>query len=189
VVCPGRGTAWPATGRSGVERNCSAHERLARPGRPDRGGTGASKRCDTAWPSVGMHVYRAATGSVIRRISALMPENDCCLRNPGTAGQSGAAGMHDPVLEVAVRAAHLLVLSGSLSPPALLPPTTVSRLLYFGSGATASVIDAITRRAHPGAGLPVLILTIPNNPILHPVRLPDCNCGATQVRTGMCVHV
>ena len=60
---------------------------------------------------------------------------------------------------------------------------------YFGSGETASVIDAITRRADPAAGLPVLILTIPNNPILHPVRLPDCNCGATQVRTGMCVHV
>jgi hypothetical protein len=57
------------------------------------------------------------------------------------------------------------------------------------SGKKASVIDAITRRADPWAGLPVLILINPNNPILHPVRSPDCNCGATLVRTGMCVHV
>jgi hypothetical protein len=125
------------------------------------------------------------TGRRIRRISALIPERDSCLWNPGTAGHSDAARGAIRTLKMAVRAAHLHDLPESLS------PTTPRRLRgsNFRSGETASVIDTITRRADPGAGLPVLILKIPNNPILHPVRLPDCNCGATQVRTGMCVHV
>lgn len=76
-------------------------------------------------------ICRAATGSVIRRISALMPERGCCLRNPGTAGQSGAAGIRNPVLEVAVRSAHL-----PSCPDHCLhqhsPLTTVSRLLTSG---------------------------------------------------------
>jgi hypothetical protein len=39
------------------------------------------------------------------------------------------------------------------------------------------------------AGLSVLILKIPNNPILQSCARPDCNCGATLVRARMCVHV
>ena len=40
---------------------------------------------------------------------------------------------------------------------------------YIGSGETASVIDAINRRAvNISSGLPVLILDYPNNSILHP---------------------
>jgi hypothetical protein len=54
---------------------------------------------------------------------------------------------------------------------------------------TTSVIDTITRRAKHEAGLPVLILKIPNNPILQSCALPDYNCGATLVLTRMCVHV
>jgi hypothetical protein len=57
-----------------------------------------------------------------------------------------------------------------------------------GSGETTSVIDAITRRARPEAGLPVLILKIPNNPILQSCVLTRlqlrCNPGARKnVRT------
>jgi hypothetical protein len=54
---------------------------------------------------------------------------------------------------------------------------------YIGSGETTSVIDAITRRAKHEAGLPVLILKIPNNPILQSCALPDYNCGATLITT------
>jgi hypothetical protein len=39
------------------------------------------------------------------------------------------------------------------------------------------------------AGLPVLILTIPNNPILQFRTQPDRNYGATLVRAEMCVHM
>jgi hypothetical protein len=39
------------------------------------------------------------------------------------------------------------------------------------------------------AGLPVLILTIPNNPILQSRTQPDRNYGATLARTRMCVHM
>jgi hypothetical protein len=53
---------------------------------------------------------------------------------------------------------------------------------------TTSVIGTITRQADPGAGLPVLILKIPNNPILQSRTRPDRNCGATLARTRMCVH-
>jgi hypothetical protein len=66
---------------------------------------------------------------------------------------------------------------------------TASRPLAAGRAKTTSVIDAITRRARPEAGLPVLILTIPNNPILQSCALPDYNCGATLARTEMCVHI
>ena len=130
MVCPGRGTASPATGRSGVERDCRAHERpcSARAARSGRHGGQQAVRHSLAFSR---HAYRAATGSDIRRISALMPERDRCLRNPGTAGQSGAAGIHDPVLEVAVRSAHL-----PSFPDHCLhqhsPLTTVSRLLTSG---------------------------------------------------------
>ena len=34
MVCPGCGTAWPATGRSGVERDCPRTNVLAGPGGP-----------------------------------------------------------------------------------------------------------------------------------------------------------
>jgi hypothetical protein len=66
---------------------------------------------------------------------------------------------------------------------------TASRLLASGRAKTTSVIDAINRRARPEAGLPVLILTIPNNPILQSCAPPDYNCGATLVHTGMCIHI
>ena len=130
MVCPGRDTAWPATGRSGVERNCRAHERpcMARAARSGRHRGQQAVRHSLAFSR---HAYRAATGPAIRRISALMPERDCCLRNPGTAGQSGVAGTRNPVLEVAVRSAHL-----PSFPDHCLhqhsPLTTVSRLLTSG---------------------------------------------------------
>jgi hypothetical protein len=54
---------------------------------------------------------------------------------------------------------------------------------YIGRAKTTSVIDAITRRAKHEAGLPVLILKIPNNPILQSCALPDYNCGATLITT------
>lgn len=130
MVCPGRGTAWPATGRSGVERDCRAHERPCS-ARAARSGRHRGQQAVRHSLAFSRHAYRAATGSVIRRISALMPERGCCLRNPGTAGQSGAAGIRNPVLEVAVRAAHL-----PSFPDHCLhqhsPLTTVSRLLTSG---------------------------------------------------------
>jgi hypothetical protein len=46
-----------------------------------------------------------------------------------------------------------------------------------GRAQTTSVIDAINRRALLVGGLPVLILTIPNNPFLHPCALSGYNCG------------
>jgi hypothetical protein len=52
---------------------------------------------------------------------------------------------------------------------------------------TTSVIDAITRRAEK-AGLPVLILKIPNNPILQSCALPDYNCGATLISAKDCAY-
>jgi hypothetical protein len=55
------------------------------------------------------------------------------------------------------------------------------RLLTAGPTKTTSVIDAITRRAKLEAGLPVLILMIPNSPILQSCALPDYNCGATLI--------
>jgi hypothetical protein len=64
-----------------------------------------------------------------------------------------------------------------------------------GSGETTSVIDTINRRAcnlteeSIGAGFPVLILTVPNNPIRHSCTESDYNCGATLIHAGMCVHV
>lgn len=39
-----------------------------------------------------------------------------------------------------------------------------------GRAKTASVIGAINQRADPAASLPVLILTVPNNPFLHSSR-------------------
>jgi hypothetical protein len=60
---------------------------------------------------------------------------------------------------------------------------TISRFLTSGRAKTTSVIDAITRRAKHEAGLPVLILKIPNNPILQSCALPDYNCGATLITT------
>src|SRR5688500_4692265 len=36
---------------------------------------------------------------------------------------------------------------------------------------------------------PVLILTVPNNPIRHSCARSDYNCGATLIYAGMCVHV
>ena len=57
------------------------------------------------------------------------------------------------------------------------------QVLTSGRAKTTSVIDAITRRAKLEAGLPVLILTIPNNPILQSCALPDYNCGATLITT------
>jgi hypothetical protein len=36
--------------------------------------------------------------------------------------------------------------------------------------------------------LPVLILKIPNNPILQSCVPPDYNCGATLAPKGQCVH-
>eukprot|EP01041_Mallomonas_annulata_P010778 gene10779-22504_t len=66
---------------------------------------------------------------------------------------------------------------------------SVSQTAYFGSGEN----DKRYRRQHPAsqqqAGLPVLILTIPNNPIQQPCALSDYNNGATLTRAGMCVHV
>jgi hypothetical protein len=56
-------------------------------------------------------------------------------------------------------------------PRRLLPPllSSLQDEAYIGSGETASVIDAINRRAIDSSnGLPVLILDNPNNPILHP---------------------
>jgi len=78
--------------------------------------------------------------------------------------------------------------------PELRYPTTVLPL------ATASKTPASVGRERqalstpsPGepawTGLPVLILMIPNNPILQSCARPDCNCGATPARTGMCVHI
>ena len=57
-----------------------------------------------------------------------------------------------------------------------------------GSGETTSVIDAINRRASRRS-FPVLILTVPNNPIRHSCAQSDYNCGATLIDAGMCVHV
>jgi hypothetical protein len=68
-------------------------------------------------------------------------------------------------------------------------PWPAARFLLTGRAKTTSVIDTITRRAKHEAGLPVLILKIPNNPILQSCALPDYNCGATLVRPEMCVHV
>ena len=39
------------------------------------------------------------------------------------------------------------------------------------------------------ASFPVLILTVPNNPIRHSCTRSDYNCGATLICAGMCVHV
>jgi hypothetical protein len=58
-----------------------------------------------------------------------------------------------------------------------------------GRAKTTSVIDAITRRAARWDSLPVLILTIPNNPFRHSCTLSDYNCGATLIRARTCVHV
>jgi hypothetical protein len=58
-----------------------------------------------------------------------------------------------------------------------------------GRATTTSVIDAINQRADLPASLPVLILTIPNNPFRHPCALSDYNCGATLTRARACVHV
>jgi hypothetical protein len=58
------------------------------------------------------------------------------------------------------------------------------------SGETTSVIDTINRRARfEKASFPVLILTVPNNPIRHSCTRSDYNCGATLIDAGMCVHV
>jgi hypothetical protein len=41
----------------------------------------------------------------------------------------------------------------------------------------------------PIGSFPVLILTVPNNPIRHSCARSDYNCGATLNCAGMCVHV
>ena len=66
---------------------------------------------------------------------------------------------------------------------------TIVSFLTSGRAKTTSVIDAITRRAKHEAGLPVLILKIPNNPILQSCALPDYNCGATLIHARLCVHI
>ena len=60
----------------------------------------------------------------------------------------------------------------------------------FGSGEKRQALSAPSSdKPSLEAGLSVLILKIPNNPILQSCRRPDCNCGATLVRTRPCVHV
>jgi hypothetical protein len=60
----------------------------------------------------------------------------------------------------------------------------------FGSGEKRQALSAPSPDK-PGleAGLSVLILKIPNNPILQSCARPDCNCGATLARTRQYVHV
>lgn len=138
VVCPGRGTALPATGRKWHRTSLSrARRNLVRPARPDQGGARASGRVLTA--------------------TTARPRG-------GRSGNPGRA-----------------IISLGLRVPGEAPCS--------GSGEN----DKRYRRHHPASqeepGLPVLILTIPNNPILQSCAQPDYNCGATLARTRMCVHV
>lgn len=138
VVCPGRGTALPATGRKWHRTSLSrARRNLVRPARPDQGGARALGRVLTA--------------------TTARPRGD-------------RSGNPDQAL-----------ISLGLRVPGEAPCS--------GSGEN----DKRYRRHHPASqaepGLPVLILTIPNNPILQSCALPDYNCGATLARTRMCVHV
>ena len=55
MVCPGRGTASPATGRSGVERDCRAHERPCSARAARSGRHGGQQAVRQAWPSVGTY--------------------------------------------------------------------------------------------------------------------------------------
>lgn len=136
VVCPGCGTAGPATGRKWHRTSLSrARRNLDRPARPGQGGAG--------------------------------PLGGCKSDHSQTAG-----GLVGTARVLATKTCR-----------------NQSRCLTAGRAKTTSVIDAITRRAKHEAGLPVLILKIPNNPILQSCALPDYNCGATLVRTGMCVHI
>ena len=146
VVCPGYGTALPATGRKWHRTSLSrARRNLAWPARPGQGGAGAFGR-----------VQKATTAKPGRPY-----------RDPGPGDyQPWPASSRDKA-----RRNHGYLRSARFPGP------------YIGSGETTSVIDAITRRAKHEAGLPVLILKIPNNPILQSCALPDYNCGATLITT------
>lgn len=130
VVCPGHGTAMPATGRKWHRTSLSrARRNLVRPARPDQGGARALGRVLTATTA---RPRGGRSGNPDQAIISLG------LRVPGEAPCSG-------------------------------------------SGEN----DKRYRRHHPASqaepGFPVLILTIPNNPILQSCALADYNCGATLI--------
>jgi hypothetical protein len=130
-------------------------------------------------------VVAAATGRKWRQSSYRAHSATC--RVPLRPGRGDATGFRRGATTSQTVSQHRPRLRYPGEKPALL--SSQQHEAYIGFGETASVIDAITRQADPWASLPVLILKLPNNPILHPCALSDYNCGATLIRARMCVHV
>jgi hypothetical protein len=131
VVCPGRGTAWPATGRSGVERDCRAHERPC-PARAARSGRHRGSQAVRHSQTFSRYAYRAAM-RVRHQANISLGARPCAAC--GTTEPTGKAMLPEHVIRswmIAMRTAHLHDLFGSLSPTTLLPLMTVSRLLTSG---------------------------------------------------------
>ena len=150
VVCPGRGTALPATGRRWSRTSLPRARISGKARRPDRGGA-------RGLPAVQHKPDRSR-----RTNKDVEPGDQPALTQMGTRN----------------------LLRNGFQVPEAFRMRPVS-----GRAKTASVIDAITRQANRKESLPVLILKIPNNPILQSCALPDYNYGATLAYTRPCVHV
>lgn len=169
VVCPGRERHCRSQGADGAERYCHAHATASSTGAARWGGAREGLgRCDEPGRRDTVNPPRVA----VRWKRGLG-------HDPGRVRPQGVCGAHRdarrrfpdciPLNTAAARDGYQVSLS------------RVGRK-------TTSVIGTITRRADPEAGLPVLILKIPNNPILQSRVRPDCNCGATQARPQECAY-
>jgi hypothetical protein len=180
-VCPGRGAARPGHRAQMASNVIVAHGRLSW----SRGSIGAhgNLQAGAANARPRRHADSPGQADQPRFPDARMPLQNfstcCCLHCGGYDGSKRAD----------LRCARCLAAAFfELSIPQQRRLRRLSKLLHR-SGEN----DKRYRRHHPasqpGASLPVLILTIPNNPILQSRGQPDCNCGATLAHTGMCVHV
>jgi hypothetical protein len=191
VVCPGRERHCRSQGADEAERYCHAHAaasstgaaRRAAQGRASGGATSPAARGTAPAPRTRRSTSLGAASGVRPGKSVNQRGMRCggiaaweMIRTGPAARACGACrGVRRrfpdciPLNTAAVRDGY---------------PVSLSRV----GRKTTSVIGTITRRADPEAGLPVLILKIPNNPILQSRTRPDCNCGATQTRTRECAY-
>jgi hypothetical protein len=191
VVCPGRGTALPATGRRWYRTSLPGARTVLSTRAARSGRHGGCKRCGITRPT-GKQSRRAHGTAKRAHISPdrhipSTPSGILQLLRDARANNTAETcrPSHGGCDALHIRAKRV---PDTASQTTLLPLATVSRLLVLGRAKRQALSTPSPGEPTLGAGLPVLILINPNNPILHPVRLPDYNYGATLVRTGMCVH-